>query len=128
MAVATKKVLYFTAGPVPTGPELTAIDQLNALVGSNYAVGVRDGSQSPNYGAGPEAADFVAGTPPEGYADTEDYPRITPATADPAGALNKKTITSGVAIAGVTLAGTAGAGKSMVLTIVNNVVTTATFT
>lgn len=60
------KVLYFTAGPVPTTEEKADIDALNKLTGAPYTVGVRNRLVSQNFGAGAEACDMVAGTPPSG--------------------------------------------------------------
>lgn len=69
------KILYFTAGPVPTTEEKADIDALNLLTGEKYTVGVRNGLIPPLFGAGAEACDYVAGTPPltgdgEAYEDT----------------------------------------------------------
>lgn len=69
-----KKVLYFLAGHVATGPEQTAIDKIVAA-GPSYALGIRNGFYSPQYGAGPEAADYVAGSVPSDY-------QAAPAAAD----------------------------------------------
>lgn len=63
----TKQVIYFTAGPAPTGPETTAIAKLNALAVPPYDVKVLSAIENPNYGAGKKAADFVAGTVPTAY-------------------------------------------------------------
>jgi len=65
--MATKKVIYFTAGKVPTGPELTAIANLNALAIPGYEIDVRNTLVSTDTGAGKEAADYVAGTIPAAY-------------------------------------------------------------
>jgi len=125
--MANKKVLYFTADAVASGPELTAIGKLNALVG--YDVGVRNSLVANTYGAGVEDADYVAGTLVAPYDDAGDFPVINPDVPPaPVVGSTQKVITSGVAVTGVTLVGTAGAGKSMALTIVAGVVTTATFT
>lgn len=129
--MATQKVIFFTAGPVATAGELEDIDKLNALTEPRYDVYVRNGGLSGgmNYGAGIEATDLVAGTIPTAYNDAEDYPVIDPdAPPPPAVNANQKVITSGANNANVTLTGTAGAGKTMVLTIVAGVVTAATFT
>lgn len=58
------KVLYFTAGDKPTGPEQTAIDDLLA---GRYDVGVRNASESTLYGTHLEPCDFVAGDIPTEY-------------------------------------------------------------
>lgn len=128
MAITPKKIIYFTAGAVATGPEKTAIDQLNAIVGSSFVVQVRNGAVPNEYAAGnEEVADYVAGTIPD-----NDYYEGLP-VADPAAPpaptvkARQKVISSGVGVPGVTLVGTAGAGKTMTLTIVAGVVTTATF-
>lgn len=129
--MATQKIIFFTAGPVATPGELADIEQLNALTGARYDVKVRNGGLSGgmNYGAGIEDTDFVAGTIPTAYSDAEDYPVIDPDAPPPPDVnANQKVVTSGQNVANVTLVGTAGSGKTMVLTIVAGVITTATFT
>lgn len=69
-----QKILYFTAGAAPTPEEKADIDNLNKLVGSPYEVGVRNAIESYNYGAGPEPADFVAGSVPTGPGGDVDPP------------------------------------------------------
>lgn len=63
----TKNVIYFTAGPAATTDETTAINKLNALSTQAYKVTVMNSKESPNYGYGKQAADFVAGTIPTAY-------------------------------------------------------------
>lgn len=83
----TKKVLFFTAGDTATSDELIAIGKLQAAAPAPYDIRVRNGAHgSVNYGHGPEAADYVAGTPPAAYANTGTYPRIDP-SAIPVGNL-----------------------------------------
>lgn len=118
------KIIYFTAGPVPTVDELADIAALNASILPAYEVAVRNTLANNSYGAGPEAADFVAGTIPTAYSDAEDYPVINPDTV----AADHVSLAEGVGYTGVTLVGTAGAGKTMTLAITAGVVTTATFT
>lgn len=129
--MATQKVIFFTAGPVATAGELEDIGKLNALTEPRYDVKVRNGGLTGgmNYGAGIEDADLVAGTIPTAYSDAEDYPVIDPdAPPPPTVNANQKVITSGANNTNVTLTGTAGAGKTMVLTIAAGVITAATFT
>lgn len=73
-----KKVLYFTAGDVPTGAELTAIGKLNAATSAPYEVGVRN-TLHPAGDTLLEHADYVAGTIPTAYnAVTEIDPNNIP--------------------------------------------------
>ena len=58
----SSKIIYFTAGTVPTGPELAEIAALNALAAPRYEVAVRDGSTIRNFGT--ETGDFAGGTVP----------------------------------------------------------------
>lgn len=69
--MATKKVIFFTAGPKASAPELAAIAKLNAATPAPYSVKVFNGAQNPNYGYGKEAADYVAGTIPNAYSAVE---------------------------------------------------------
>lgn len=66
-----KKVIYFTAGPVPTSGEISAIAALNTRAGKPLDVAVRDGSNpsiGDDYGDGRlEDCDYVAGTVPTAY-------------------------------------------------------------
>ncbi len=69
----TKRVLYFTAGPVPTVTEAGQIAALVALGVPGYTVGVRSALLSGNYGAGIEASDYVAGTIPTAFNAVPNY-------------------------------------------------------
>lgn len=80
-----QKILYFTAGPVPTGPEAAEIAALQTLTQAFFEVKVRSAAQSPNYGdstiTGAEACDFLAGSPPSApgatggaWEDVEEHP------------------------------------------------------
>lgn len=66
--MATKKVIFFTAGALPTVDEAAAIAVLQAGATKPYDLVVRRGdlitADAYSYGAGPEACDYVAGTPP----------------------------------------------------------------
>lgn len=44
-----QKILYFTAGPNPSGPEQADIAALNALAAAPYEVGVRNGAEPALY-------------------------------------------------------------------------------
>ena len=119
----TKRVIYFTAGEQPTGPELAAIAKLNVLAGVAYEVVVRRGDTaggSLNYGAGPEPADYVAGTVPTDYnAKTVINPDAPPKPDNLPGTL--AIVGSGL-VAGVTVT---GSGTKLTLTVANGVITAA---
>lgn len=71
--MAIKKVIYFTAGTAPDENEQAEID----LIAANpaYSVSVRNATlQTTDPDADPEAADYVAGSPPSDYDDPGDYP------------------------------------------------------
>lgn len=68
----TDKIIYFTAGPVPTGGELDDIAALNAK-SNPYEIKVRSAIESNSYGAGIEDADFVAGTIPSAYSAYTEF-------------------------------------------------------
>lgn len=129
--MATQKVIFFTAGPVATAGELADIAQLNALTEPRYDVKVRNGALADGmkFGAGIEDADFVAGTIPTEYSNAGTYPVIDPDNPpNPPVDADQAVVTSGASYSNVTLTGTAGAGKTMVLTIAAGVITAATFT
>src|SRR6478736_3380125 len=115
----TKRVIYFTAGEQPIGPELAAIAKLNVLAGVAYEVVVRRGDTaggSLNYGAGPEPADYVAGTVPTDYnAKTVINPDAPPKPDNLPGTL--AIVGSGL-VAGVTVT---GSGTKLTLTVANGV-------
>ena len=63
----TAKIIYFTAGDVPTSGELADIAALNAFC-DGYSLTVSNGAVAPNLGADVlDDADFVAGTVPALY-------------------------------------------------------------
>jgi hypothetical protein len=61
---AKKKVIYFTAGDVPTTDEKADIAKLNAAAATPYEVAVRSGIRSLGTTGNFEAADYVSGTVP----------------------------------------------------------------
>lgn len=95
----TKKIIYFTAGAVPTTAETAAIAQLNALTEKPFEVNVLNGSVPPNLGStvggggSPtpilKEADYVSGTVPTAYAGIDEVE---------AGAVALLTVTDGVEI------------------------------
>lgn len=116
--MTTKKVLYFQAGATATGAETTAINKIIAA-GPSYVLGIRNGSVSPNYGAGPEAADYVAGTPPTDYANTTTYPRLDVDNIPTQNLL----ATQAVVKSGQTKTGVTGSGTTATMTVAANVLT-----
>lgn len=80
------KVLYFTAGPIPTTQEKADIAALNAFAVAPFDIGVRNALAVGASGVSVEAADYVAGTPPAPYDDDQVYPLFDPENP-PAGSL-----------------------------------------
>lgn len=84
--MATKKVVYFTAGINATAGELADIAKLNAAAEPQYEVLVANGAANAEYGESDRIipADFVAGTIPDVYRVDGDpledpvYPEIDP--------------------------------------------------
>lgn len=84
--MATKKVVYFTAGINATSGELADIAKLNAAAEPQYEVLVANGAANAEYGETDRIipADFVAGTIPDVYHVDGDpledtiYPEIDP--------------------------------------------------
>lgn len=78
-----EKVVYFTAGPVPTAGELADIAALNAVSLPQYETLVVNGAANSEYGAGRlTPCDFVAGTIPEAYDEVAEIdPDAIPNTA-----------------------------------------------
>lgn len=69
----TKKIIFFTAGNVPTEAEAAQIAALNAKVKPGFLVSVRNTTQSAVFGSGIEACDFVAGTVPTAFNGKPNY-------------------------------------------------------
>jgi hypothetical protein len=73
----TAKIIYFTAGDVPTSGELADIAAWNAFVNS-YSLTVSNGSIAPGLGLDGDGeplldgADFVAGTIPAAYEGVQE--------------------------------------------------------
>lgn len=65
-----QRITFFTAGPIVTEEEQAEIDAIEAAIAPVYELRVRNGVASPNYGAGAEATDYIAGTPPDAYPDS----------------------------------------------------------
>jgi hypothetical protein len=63
-----KKVLFFQAGPVATEEEAA---ELAALQNGQFDVFVRNAAASMSYGPRLEACDFVAGSVPGAYSESE---------------------------------------------------------
>lgn len=122
-----KKVIYFTAGAVPTVEELAAIAALTARSGAALELAIRNASESQNIGIGVEACDYLSGTRPTAYANTTTYP-ATPSSLGISNGTTSAVVIQGTPVTGVTMTGTAGAGKSAAFTIVNGVITTIAFT
>lgn len=84
--MATKKVVYFTAGINATSGELADIAKLNAAAVPQYEVLVANGAANAEYGETDRIipADFIAGTIPDVYRVDGDpledpvYPEIDP--------------------------------------------------
>ncbi len=95
-----KRIIYFTAGPIPTTDEKAAIAALNARALPVSEVLVRNAEQSQNYGSAKEACDYVAGTRPAAY-PIETYPVVPPGLA-PAngGAMNVRNSAASKTVAG----------------------------
>lgn len=74
--MATKKIIYFTAGPTPTATELAEIAVLNAKILPGYDIKVKNTLANNVYGYGIEVSDFVAGTIPTAYAGVTDYGKV----------------------------------------------------
>jgi hypothetical protein len=81
----TKKVLFFTAGIVPTSGEIADIAKLNAAAEKQYEVVVMNGAANTKYGETNRLVpgDYVAGSVPAIYEiededDNRIYPEIDP--------------------------------------------------
>lgn len=66
--MARQKILYFTAGSIPTGPELAEIAAIPL-----FDVLVRNAAGNPLYGTKIEPCDYVAGSIPESYSEIDEY-------------------------------------------------------
>lgn len=63
--MALKKLIYFTAGDVPTTDEKADIAKLNAVTVAPYEVAVRSSVRPMSSGGSNEACDYVSGTIPD---------------------------------------------------------------
>lgn len=72
--MATKKVIYFTAGITATTGELADIAKLNAAAEAQYEVLVANGAANSMYGETDRLtpSDFVAGTTPADYSEVDE--------------------------------------------------------
>lgn len=111
-----EKIVYFTAGAVPTSGELADIAKLNAAAEAPYVVLVSSAKGDTKYGEHLIDADYVAGTPPTAYSAV---PTIDPDNMPILGLPD----TSGVVTDGQTFAVTGG---TVTMHVADNVVT-ATF-
>jgi len=86
--MATKKIIYFTAGSVVTSAEKADIAALNALAVPAYSVQVSNGSVPAGLGktsdGGPvlETCDYVAGSAPAEYSDLPTFDPDDPPAPD----------------------------------------------
>lgn len=64
------RITFFTAGPVLTALEQAEIDAIEAAIAPAYELRIRNRKASPNFGAGIEATDFIAGNAPASYPDS----------------------------------------------------------
>lgn len=104
--MATKRILFFTAGITPTSGELAAIAKLNAAADKPYEVTVMNGAANTKYGETNRLVpcDFVAGTVPTIYnAKTVVNPDAIPVQNLPA---TQAVVTNAQKITGVTGTGT----------------------
>lgn len=112
--MATKKIIYFTAGSVVTPGEAADIEALNALAVPTYSVQVANASVLPNLGQMPNPdpepedpanvpilmdCDFVAGTIPDDYDAIDvidpDAPPAPDVGSDRAVVANEEVLTIG---------------------------------
>lgn len=123
--MAVKKILFFTAGEVPTVAEAAEIAKIQAYVDDVYLIGVRRSGGAVYQGGSREPAEFVAALSdsliPAAYkapnAVTVFDPDAPPAPLLPS---NQAVVTDGVAIE-IT-------GGTVELTIVDGEITGGTFT
>jgi len=97
--MATKKIIYFTAGAVATSGEKADIEALNALCEPAYSLSVANGSVPDNLGMTPnldpdpepedpefvpllQACDYVAGTVPSAYDGRDEIDPDAPPPPD----------------------------------------------
>lgn len=115
LTMATKKVLFFTAGITATSGELASIAALNAIAEKPYEVVVMNKKMPQSVPL--RAADYVAGSPPAEYAAT---PVIDPANPPSGLPATKAVVTNGVAL---TVPVTGVYATKATPTVVNGVVT-----
>lgn len=101
-----KKVLYFTAGPIPTPQEQADIAALRTLAEPAYEVGVRNGAANAQFGTGRnEPADYAAGVIPTEYNALDEFDVDAPPAPDTLPD-TQTVVTDGQKVLGVTGSGT----------------------
>lgn len=107
---ALKKVIYFTAGDVPTTDEKADIAKLNAAAVAPYDVAVRSAIRPMSSGGPLEACDYASGTIPTAY---NAKPVIDP------DAIPNQNLSSTQAIVtnGQTITGVTGSGTTATITV-----------
>lgn len=103
-----QKVLFFTAGPIPTNDELTAINKIKAAAAAPFELGIRNAAIPAQYQPKYEETVYVAGSPPAPYNDSEDFPVFNP-DAPPSGdnlPATQAVVNNAQKITGVTGSGT----------------------
>jgi len=118
--MATKKVVYFTAGINATSGELADIAKLNAAAEARYEVLVVNGAANAEYGETDRIipSDYVAGTVPSAYSEVD--------VIDPDSIPNQAlTPTEAIVQAGTPIDITGG---TVTFTVEDNVITGGVFT
>lgn len=119
-----KRVIYFTADEKATDPEKAAIAALNVRAEVPLEILVRNSRQSLSMGSPViEPTDYVAGTVPTAY----NAKPALPAGEGSANGTTSLVVSNAQAIAGITMTGTAGAGKTATFTITGGAITAIAF-
>lgn len=119
--MATKKVVYFTAGVVATSGELADIAKLNAAAEPQYQVLVANGAADSKYGETDRIipSDFAAGTIPDEYSEVDE---IDPDAIPNQALLATQAIVEDAQVLNVT------GGGTVALTIEDGVITGVAYT
>jgi len=112
------RIIYFQAGPTATTQELADIAAINAMTVKPYELIVMNGLESTLYGYGNVVTDYVAGTVPTAYEESDVFDYEDP--PDPILIATKATVADEAVL-------DTDDGGTVTFTVVDNVITSIVY-